>query len=246
MRDLAPGVLASASTWQQPLPTRCHPQRDRFLRDIASGVAGLTDQRILIGIDGRTAAGKTTFGHELGVRVAELGRPVLRASLDDFKRPWRDRHFYDRETGEGYYRNAFDHDAIVNHLLVPGSSAGTGRVALCSIDPLTQVDHSASRVEAPEDAVLIVDGVFAFRPEMNGYWALRIWLDVDPQTSAHRGIARDEAGWADSQAARIYQERYRPSEELYLQEVDPRGRADLIIDHLVFDRPQLAGALGSW
>lgn len=238
MGELAPGVLTSASTWQQGLPTQCDPERDRLLRDIAGKAAGLSDRRVLIGIDGRTAAGKTTFAHELGVRVAELERPVLRASLDDFKRPWRHRHLYDRETGEGYYRNAFDHKAIADLLLAPGSSAGTGWVGLCAIDPLTQVDHSASRVEAPDHAVIIVDGVFAFRPELNDYWDLRIWLEIDSQTSAHRGIARDQKGWADSEAARIHQERYHPSEELYLAEVDPRGHADLIIDHAVFDRPQ--------
>ena len=32
-----------------------------------------------------TAAGKTRFGHELAAAVRDLGRPTLRASLDDFK-----------------------------------------------------------------------------------------------------------------------------------------------------------------
>ena len=38
------------------------------------------------------------------------GRPALRASLDDFKHPWRHarEHGYDRVSGEGYYRNAYD------------------------------------------------------------------------------------------------------------------------------------------
>jgi hypothetical protein len=43
-----------------------------------------------VGIDGLTAAGKTSLGHELAERISSTGRPVLRASLDDFKKPWRD------------------------------------------------------------------------------------------------------------------------------------------------------------
>ncbi|MBB2747963.1 UNVERIFIED_ORG: hypothetical protein FHR35_007844 [Microbispora rosea subsp. rosea] len=82
-------------------------------------------------------------GHELAEHLARAGRPVLRASLDDFKRPWRDRHLYDRESGEGYYRNAYDYDAAIALLLEPAGPDGSGKVALCSIDPLTQVDHSS-------------------------------------------------------------------------------------------------------
>ncbi|WP_418153577.1 hypothetical protein [Actinoalloteichus caeruleus] len=59
-------------------------------------------------VDGRTAAGRTSFGHELAEHIAHRRRPVLRGSLDDDKKPWRDRHLDDRESGEGYYRNAYD------------------------------------------------------------------------------------------------------------------------------------------
>jgi uridine kinase len=100
--------------------------------------------RLRVGIDGLTASGKTSFGHELAEQVVHSGRQALRTSLDDFKKPWRDRHLYDRESGEGYYRNAFDYDAV-----------------------------------------LIVDGVFAFRPEINCHWDYRIgWRSIPRRPSA--------------------------------------------------------------
>src|SRR5690625_3720695 len=136
MSEFVPGVRISASTWQQPSPDRVDPVRAALLKDIAGTIIGLGSRRLSIAIDGRTAAGKTTFGHELATRIAERGRPVLRASLDDFRRPWRDRHLYDRESGKGYYRNAFDYDTAVDLLLSPASAGGTGWCALCSIDPL--------------------------------------------------------------------------------------------------------------
>jgi uridine kinase len=76
----------------------------------------------------------------------------LRACLDDFKRPWRDRHLYDRESGDGYYRNAYDYAAAVNLLLEPSGPLGSGECALCSIDPLTQVDHSSVLTHVDPDA----------------------------------------------------------------------------------------------
>jgi uridine kinase len=62
--------------------------------------------RLRVGIDGHTAPGKTSFGDELAEQISSVGRLVLRASLDDFKKPWRDRHLYDRESGEGSGSNA--------------------------------------------------------------------------------------------------------------------------------------------
>lgn len=189
-----------------------------------------------MGIDGRTAAGKTSFGHELAEQISRADRPVLRASLDDFKKPWRDRHLYDRESGEGYYRNAFDYAAVVELLLEPFGANGATACALCSIDPLTQVDHSSVLTPAPPDAVLIVDGVFAFRPEINHYWDLRIWLEVDSETSVRRGAERDQ-DWAGAEA--VHRDRYLPAEQLYIGEADPLRLADIVIDNSAVNAPDI-------
>jgi uridine kinase len=40
---------------------------------------------------------------------------------------------------------------------------------------------------------LIVDSVFAFRPQYNDCWEYRIWLEADPDVALRRGITRDIA-----------------------------------------------------
>src|SRR5262245_45967137 len=106
-RSVNADVTFSVSTWQQPEPTLASDDRAAVLEHVAELVDGVGSKRLRIAVDGRTAAGKTSFGHELARALAVRGRPVFRASLDDFKRPWREAHLYDRVTGEGYYRNAF-------------------------------------------------------------------------------------------------------------------------------------------
>jgi uridine kinase len=229
-------VHLSVSTWRQPLPPAASPVRAALLEDVAERILACGNGRLRVGIDGLTASGKTSFGHELAERISDAGRPVLRASLDDFKKPWRDRHLYDRESGEGYYRNAFDYAAVARLLLEPAADAGSGNCVLCSIDPLTQVDHSAVITPAAPDAVLIVDGVFAFRPEINGHWDFRIWLEIEPQVSLQRGAQRDQA-WAGSEAEALHRDRYLVAERLYLEEVDPIRLVDVAIDNSAFDRP---------
>jgi uridine kinase len=231
-------VYRSVSTWQQPIPVNVSTQRASLLDHVTQRVLGQGRGRLRVGIDGLTASGKTSFGHELAERISRVGRPVLRASLDDFKKPWQDRHRYDRESGEGYYRNAFDYAAVGTLLLEPAGADGSGNCVLCSIDPLTQTDHSKVITEAAPDAVLIVDGVFAFRPEINRYWDLRIWLDINPELSVHRGVGRDQARLgADAEA--LHRHRYLAAERIYIAEVDPVGLADLTIDNSRFDRPEL-------
>ncbi|MFF5111473.1 uridine kinase [Streptosporangium sp. NPDC000509] len=232
------GVHTSVSTWRQPCPVPASPERTALVKKVADRILALDDGRLRVGIDGPTASGKTSFGHELAEQISRMGRSVLRASLDDFKKPWRDRHLYDRESGEGYYRNAFDYTAVTTLLLQPCSSHGSGRVVLCGIDPLTQVDHSSVVTIASSNAVLVVDGVFAFRPEINEYWDFRIRLETLPEISLRRGAERDR-DWAGSEAEALHRERYLLSEGLYVAEVDPLRLADVVIDNTVFGRPQI-------
>jgi len=232
-------VTLSTSTWQQPVPIAGSRHRQAVVRDIAELV---TDRpgRVRVAVDGLTAAGKTTFAHELAAQVAAAGRPAFRASLDDFKRPWRESQLYDRASGEGYYRNAQDIEAIHALLLDPASSSGSGVVALCSIDPLTQVDHSATTVIMPDDGVLIVDGVFALRPELNGAWDFRVWLTVDPDVALRRGVARDTAMEGGAVAAEeLHRDRYNVAEMIYVDEVDPSTRAEVVVENTSFDLPRV-------
>ncbi|MEU6584173.1 hypothetical protein [Nocardia sp. NPDC046763] len=225
-------IHRSVSTWQQPVPTLASPERGALIDQVAERISALGRNRLTVGIDGSTASGKTSFGHELAERIASAGRPVLRASLDDFKKPWRDRHLYDRESGEGYYRNAFDYPQIRALLLEPFGPNGSGECALCAIDPLTQIDHSSELTAADYDAVLIVDGVFAFRPEINEYWDFRIWLEVSPEISISRGTDRDND-------EKTHRDRYQPAEQIYLAEVEPLRFMDVVIDNSTFASPLL-------
>ena len=233
---MAGGVVFSDSTWQQPTPSATTDARASVVSAVAERATVQLPGRVLIGIDGRTGAGKTTFGHELAQVLAAQGLTVLRASLDDFKRPWADRHLYDRESGEGYFRNAFDYDVLVRLLLEPFSDRSPAGVALCAIDPITQVDHSTTRVPVPETAVLIVDGVFAFRDEIDHWWTLRVWLDVDPESSTARGIDRDRAREGDLTEA-LHRDRYGTAEAVYVTEADPLARADIVINNDDFTVP---------
>jgi uridine kinase len=125
------------------MPPAASSSRSDLVTRVAAEISARSDRRIRVAIDGRTAAGKTSFAHELAAAVRGFDRPTLRASLDDFKHPWPHarEHGYDRVSGEGYYRNAYDHASVRRLLLEPAGRSGSGQVVLCAHDPLTGIEH---------------------------------------------------------------------------------------------------------
>jgi uridine kinase len=231
----------SVSTWKQlppPVPTQ---ERARLLGEVAGQVCAVRAGRLRVVVDGRTGAGKTTFADELAAAIRQLGRSTLRASLDDFKNPWSHArlHGYDRESGEGYYRNAHDFVSARELLLEPAGPHGGGRVVLCAHDPLTGVDNRSVVVDAPRDAVLVVDGVFGMRPEYDDCWDVRVWLRADPEVALARGIERDTAMEGLDEATRLHTTRYRASEKIYVDEVRPADKANFIVENTDFNRPSI-------
>lgn len=161
--------------------------------------------------------------------------------MDDFKRPWSHarEHGYDRISGEGYYRNAYDFASARTLLLEPAGPQSSGRVVLCAHDPLTGEDHRDTVVSASEDAVLIVDSVFAFRTEYDTFWDFRIWVEVPADLSLRRGVSRDSELEGVEEATSLHRDRYHAAQKVYLSEVDPLSRADVIIDNSDFANPRL-------
>jgi uridine kinase len=223
------------------MPPAASSSRSDLVTRVAADILARSDGRIRVAIDGRTAAGKTSFGHELAAAVRAFDRPTLRASLDDFKHPWphASEHGYDRVSGKGYYRNAHDHESVRRLLLEPAGPTGSGQVVLCAHDPLTGIDHRDVIVQARPNAVLIVDTVFAFRPEWDDLWDYRIWLEVAAAQSLARGVARDSSTDGADEATRVHQDRYAVAEAVYIAEVDPVSRADVVIDNHDWAAPRV-------
>jgi uridine kinase len=163
-----------------------------------------------VAVDGRSAAGKSTLARELAQLLEARSRPVVRMTSDDFHRPETERYARGRDSAEGFYRDSFDTSAI------------------------------SARALEPVDGVLLCDGVFLLVPELADVWELAIWLEIDERVSLERGVARD-ASWmgGEEEARRRYEARYVAGERMYIEEVDPRALADLVVVNDDPDSPRL-------
>ena len=88
------------------------------------------------------------------------------------------------------------------------------------------------------DHLVIVDGIFLFRPDLNDLWDLRIFVHAEPEEALRRGVERDARGKGSrEEAERLYRSRYAPGQEIYFERVRPRELADIVVDNTDLERP---------
>jgi uridine kinase len=192
--------------------------------------------RVLVGIDGPDAAGKTTLARAL---VERLGPVARSASVDDFQHSWEVRRARGDLSPEGYYRDAFDHESLISLLLDP-FRRGAPTVVTALRDYRSNELVKATPVTLPKRAVLVVDGVFLQRPPLGDMWSLAVYVVVPVEESIRRGVTRDLDLWASqAQALQRYRERYMPAQAIYRAEMDPEARADIVIDNTDPAYPQI-------
>lgn len=217
-------------------------KRGQTLAALASHVLAVSRPHpVRVAIDGCSAAGKTTLADELAAALGRrTEREVIRAGIDYFKRALHLRTAYPQDSPESYYLDSWDNPAIREQLLIPLGPGGSRRyrTAVMDLPARTPIDGPV-RI-APGNAILVADGAFLQRPELDPYWDLRIYLDIGFDEVLRRGIARDQA-WMGSgeRAEQRYRTKYIPGERRYLDEVRPRARAQIVVDNRIPDAPTM-------
>ena len=157
-------------------------------------------RRLVVLIDGRSGAGKTTLAQKLSAQLAErLGRPIQTVSLDDVYPGWH------------------------------GLAAGEAAVPkiLANVDPgYRRYDWAQGRqtdwVELSPIMPIVVEGVGALTPRSAQKATLRIWLDGPEAVRRQAVVDRDGSvdDWWDDWAAQ---------EQSHIKADAPISLADIVI-----------------
>ena len=207
--------------------------RDDLLKNIAEVVVSIKCAHpIRVAVDGIDASGKTTLADELVAPLQERGYTVIRASVDRFHLPQVIRHRRGSLSPEGYYYDSFDYEALKADLLEPLGEGGNRRYRTEKFDFRDNRAVEGMWHVADEHSILIVDGVFLQRPEINAYWDMRIWVDIPFEVALARACQRDLElfGSVETVQAR-YRKRYFPGQQLYFDQCKPKLKAHLIVEN---------------
>jgi uridine kinase len=209
----------------------------RPCQHVAEEILALPADRVRrVAIDGVDGAGKTHFATELGEELTGRGATVITASVDGFLNPPRTRHRRGRDSEEGFYRDSFDYGRMCRLLLDPLSPRGTGEYVRAVYDVRREREVRVLPELAPDDAILLVDGIFTHRDELIRYWDYSVWLEVPFDVAIPRGAGR---GYGDPNPGSPKNRRYIGGQRLYMAECHPDRRATVVIDNSDLHNPTL-------
>jgi len=178
---------------------------------------------VLVAIDGADGAGKTLLADELAVLVPGSAR----ASLDDFHHPRAHRHALGR-TGRTVWERSFDLGVVRRELLDPWRRGAGSSYRSRWHDLTTDRLVDAPPLTVPGAGVLVVDGVFAQRPELADAWDLVVWVHADEAARLARMAVRD--GVSDD-PEHPDQRRYLDAQAIYREQSAPEESADVVLDN---------------
>lgn len=195
----------------------------RVLDALAARIAALP-RPALVGIDGVDGVGKTTMADALAAVLRAAGTTVVRVTMDGFHNPRAVRYRRGRTSPLGYFHDSFDLEAFRTVVLEPARAGGTIRTAV--------YDHVSDAPVAGElvpvaGAVVLVDGVFLQRDELEDAWDLAVFLRA-PFTATYSRMARRDGSHPDPNHPA--NRRYLEGQELYLRSCRPETRADVVLD----------------
>lgn len=216
-------------------------QRSELIKCLAEHVINVERPHpIRVAIDGVDASGKTMLADALVVPIQNVGKSVIRASIDSFHNPKKIRYMRGADSPEGYYYDSFNYDALCSALLEPLGQKGNLKYQKAKFDFHTDSSVFSPTCNAEPNTILLFDGIFLLRPELIDYWDFTIFIMTDFSLVIERASVRDKYLFGSEEKVRKrYSKRYVPGQRIYLQEVQPLNKANIIVDNNDFNNPEI-------
>jgi uridine kinase len=194
--------------------------------------------RILVAVDGAEGTGTAQFADGLADVMRFVGHAAFRASISDFHKPRADRDWHGRGTGRSYYEDSFDYSLLRRVLIDPYRMGGSTGFVTAGFDLQRDAPIEPKWMTGPQDAVLIVDGIFLNRPDLAGLWHYSVFLEKQADFWAGILPAETDTVELESDPSNVVDMRLREGWALYVDESKPRESATAIIDNSDPEHPR--------
>ena len=201
---------------------------------------------LVVGIDGIDGAGKSTFADEVAGELRRRGRAAVRATIDSFHADRGVRWARGRGSPLGYYLDSHQLDVLRDVLLDRLRRSPSEPYCLAIFDENSDQPVELIWNEPRPGDVVVFDGIFLHRPELVDSWDLSVWLDGAVRVE----LARVERAVQDCSSDPVLGlvhlivwwsrfERYVVGQQLYVDDVAPAERADIVIDNNHIEAPTI-------
>ena len=167
--------------------------------------------RVIIGIDGRCAAGKSTLARELSLVL-----PCVLFHMDDYFLP-PEKRTMERLSAPG---GNVDHERFHTEVALP-LFRGDKDISFGRFDCKT---GSFSRTSVEVQDIAVIEGSYSMHPEIDHIYDLRIFLTVDPAEQMKRIKKRN-----GEKGAEAFRDKWIPMEERYFLAFGIKDKCDIVI-----------------
>lgn len=202
----------------------------------------ISHKPLLVGINGIDGSGKTSIARNITEYLSDIGKSVITVSIDDFHNCKKKRYARGSDSPEGYYYDSMNFEEFKTKLLEPIKQALEFPIKVYSktfdlhSDKAQNIENSVL-----EDSIVIVEGVFLFKPDMIDFFNVKIFIDAKRKVITERMIVRDLASDATSLEIENYrtriEQKYMAGQDIYLSESDAKNKADIVIDNNDYKNP---------
>lgn len=176
-------------------------------------IKNLSKTPFVIAIDGKCAAGKTTFSNML---KKEIDCNVIHTDYFFLRPEQRTKERYEEPGGN------IDRERLIEEVMIPLSQGlpFSYQVFDCKLMALSEKIHINPK------AATIIEGSYSCHPQLWDYYDLRIFFDTAKENQINRIIKRNGI-----EAANNFKNKWIPLEEKYFKAFNIKERCDLIIEN---------------
>ena len=200
-----------------------------------------SDRSLLVGISGIDGSGKGYLAAQLQAHLALRG--VIPAILNvDGWLNLPEKRFDQNAPAVNFYENAIRFDQFFSQLVLP---LRDGRSIHLEADFVEEIasnyrNHTYHFRDVP---VVLVEGIFLFKPQYRKYFDLAIWIDCSFPTALVRAIDRAQEGLSPANTIAAYERIYFPAQRIHLDQDKPRENADLIFENDIYTNKPVVNRL---
>lgn len=214
-------------------------KRENIVREIAEVINNIElPHPVRVAIDGAGNAGKTTFAKEISDQLKNLGRIVIRSTIDGFHNPPEIRRRQGKYSPNGYLEDSYNYPDLKKFLLEPLGPDGNLRYKDSVYNfRINEWTNTKFRI-AKNNSILIFDGIFLFNDELKSYWDYKLFVDASLENTMQRAIIRDNDLFGGTEnVIKLYKRRYIPGQELYQKLHNPFHSSDIVLNNNDYRNP---------
>jgi uridine kinase len=193
---------------------------------------------LLVGVSGIDGCGKGYIATQLQAHLALHGVIPVILNVDGWLN-LPDKRFDQNALAVNFYENAIRLDQFFSQLVIPLAQRRSIHLDADFVEE-TASDYCKHTYDYKDVSVVLVEGIFLFKPQYRKYFDLAIWVDCSFPTALARAIDRAQEGLSRANTIAAYDTIYFPAQRIHLAQDKPRENADLIFENEVLQAVSLS------